>query len=1082
MATKKTAHDFWLKLRSGIGSVFKGAPVSSSVILLMLLFAAGIVVQLAIKGSQMVWPAFFPLAAALVVIFDNLRSRSAENPIPWPRWLTILVLVNMVVGVASCWTILLELLNLPFKGIRTASFQLTVLVLILILLPRLLMLVNRGLGFIPRFASTLTRRFTAPVLYLLFLISWISICAVYILSNNSSDDILVYSVLFVTACGLAFWLRSSLWWTMPQYSLLARALPHIPAWYLLVAVSMYAARDLLPTWGLYMWDEVYVLMPFPLALIVWGYWLLQRLRRSPVTVLTEQRSDRADSIQSKVDHYMDVHGLSSRLTASVERSDGGVFGVTGVRGAGKSALTRHVLSRLDPSYFTLEVTAPVRHDQDMGFFTALCRAVCRKTLDDLEPILYGARGGAGGKLWGKIRNSTLVLIAAIAGVSLWVVMQEGSFQVKSRRIIDESVSLSAFKRDPLLGYVPRKESIRLEAERRVVDQLISQIAQVIVEGDSDDAQRYLLVPSSSRRSKTRFWLLRQAPKSDPHTSLLAYRHRLDEVGVSLSPPVFLFQMLDSYEQYRWLQEIETSSVYTENISEIELKEWKKESQFENLAKSSLVPPLSHLIHELHFHLCSPSESTPGPQFVSSLILKAFVDSDPRLSFDVARLRQFQEALQVYRYLLDGDVIPPPLKEGENQPGLQKVSMSDRLYNMTETEVMVFWSAIGAILLLLFAGPLWSGISNLARALVNRRYLELYAKAESFMEQLTFQSSRETSAGLSLRGVSLGRKQTLATRDLTLPGLTARYIGFLNKVRSAYNGKIVIAIDELDKVHDPEQVKALLVEIKGALFSPGTFYIVSISEDAARSFRSRLASGRDIFESTFDDVLDIGRIDVDAAVSILTRMELTGDAESRLPPNCLEVAAMFGGGIPREIIRARRTLSFAMKEQADATSAWAARILMKEELQKWETHLGEANLSGADTIQIRQYSRVASGALEDGSDSTETYSSMWDVLEPCIQIIDPEQLRKSVGYLAKDNAPSSDPIDVQQAGYKRIANDLQKVMRLLILVHSCELILWPGKSRESYENHLLECHRALADKPALAETLLHELRETPVTGV
>ena len=55
---------------------------------------------------------------------------------------------------------------------------------------------------------------------------------------------------------------------------------------------------------------------------------------------------------------------------------------------------------------------------------------------------------------------------------------------------------------------------------------------------------------------------------------------------------------------------------------------------------------------------------------------------------------------------------------------------------------------------------------------------------------------------------------------------------------------------------PEQVKELLVEIKGALFCPGIFYLISISEDAARSFRRRLAAGRDIFESTFDDVLDI----------------------------------------------------------------------------------------------------------------------------------------------------------------------------------------------------------------------------------
>jgi len=89
---------------------------------------------------------------------------------------------------------------------------------------------------------------------------------------------------------------------------------------------------------------------------------------------------------------------------------GGV-GVTGVRGAGKSALTRHLLAQFKPDYFTLEITAPVRHDPDLGFFISVCRAVCSKTLDDLESILQGTRAGAGGKLWQQIRNPLLILFA-----------------------------------------------------------------------------------------------------------------------------------------------------------------------------------------------------------------------------------------------------------------------------------------------------------------------------------------------------------------------------------------------------------------------------------------------------------------------------------------------------------------------------------------------------------------------------------------------------------------------------------------------------------------------------------------------
>jgi len=390
-----------------------------------------------------------------------------------------------------------------------------------------------------------------------------------------------------------------------------------------------------------------------------------------------------------------------------------------------------------------------------------------------------------------------------------------------------------------------------------------------------------------------------------------------------------------------------------------------------------------------------------------------------------------------------------------------------------------------ILFLILTAPVWRTFSSLARALMNRRYLALAAEAEEFLEQLNYRSSRESSTGLSWKGlISLGRKQTLAARDLTLPGLTARYTGFLEQVRAAYNGKAVIAVDELDKVHDPEEVKKLLTEIKGALFVPGIFYLISISEDAARSFRRRLASGRDIFESTFDEIVDIRQMGVATAVAMLERREGTGEDAERLPRECLEVAALFGGGILREIIRARRTLSFAEVGAAGRTHHWAARILLEEELEQWEGHLGEANLSGADTIEVRRHARAAAECLKAGDDSEATYGKVWEALEPCIEIIDPQGLRHTVGYQAEgieaktDTKSGDKPTPEQQAvaEYRRIAGDLQALLRLLILTYLSERIVRPDEPWEHYEPRILECHRALADKPALAEILLCELRE------
>jgi len=84
----------------------------------------------------------------------------------------------------------------------------------------------------------------------------------------------------------------------------------------------------------------------------------------------------------------------------------------------------------------------------------------------------------------------------------------------------------------------------------------------------------------------------------------------------------------------------------------------------------------------------------------------------------------------------------------------------------------------------------------------------------------------------------------------------------------YNGKLIIAIDELDKVHDVTQVQGLLSEIKGALSVEGTYYLLSISEDAASSFRTRLFAGRDIFESTFDEIYEVTPMDLAGAEAML----------------------------------------------------------------------------------------------------------------------------------------------------------------------------------------------------------------------
>ena len=167
-------------------------------------------------------------------------------------------------------------------------------------------------------------------------------------------------------------------------------------------------------------------------------------------------------------------------------------------------------------------------------------------------------------------------------------------------------------------------------------------------------------------------------------------------------------------------------------------------------------------------------------------------------------------------------------------------------------------------LLLFGRAIWRYGNFVIRAPLNGRLLALIRASEEFLEFLDYCEGSESSHGLSLRGFSYGARRVLTSRALTLQSLTDHYLGYVRTLREHYNGKLIVVIDELDKVTDPNQVLDLLLEIKGALFEEGCYYIISISEDATRAFRGRLTEGRDIFESSFDDIVAIDRMPADTA--------------------------------------------------------------------------------------------------------------------------------------------------------------------------------------------------------------------------
>jgi hypothetical protein len=197
---------------------------------------------------------------------------------------------------------------------------------------------------------------------------------------------------------------------------------------------------------------------------------------------------------------------------------------------------------------------------------------------------------------------------------------------------------------------------------------------------------------------------------------------------------------------------------------------------------------------------------------------------------------------------------------------------------------------------------------------NKKKVGLYLKTLEILEALKYEKtlSYEAEAKVGVvKQLSAAFKsgKELKTREISLPGLTSMYRDYVDDVLNTFEiavfkenkifypkGKLIICIDELDKITDPEDVKKLLRGIKGVIFQPNCYYFISISEDAVRSFKTRISTSRDMIESTFDEIIYLDRINLSVGEEIVKKWYPNKDIIS------IGIMIVYSGGIPRELIR------------------------------------------------------------------------------------------------------------------------------------------------------------------------------------
>ncbi|TWP54256.1 hypothetical protein FKR81_01490 [Lentzea tibetensis] len=186
------------------------------------------------------------------------------------------------------------------------------------------------------------------------------------------------------------------------------------------------------------------------------------------------------------------------------------------------------------------------------------------------------------------------------------------------------------------------------------------------------------------------------------------------------------------------------------------------------------------------------------------------------------------------------------------------------------------------------------------------------------------------AGVELSGK---RSVAVATRALTYPEIVDELSEFLRQVASTLQsepavggvlpGRVIVGIDELDRLGTGEQAAAFLNEIKAIFGASGCFFLVSVSEDAMYQFDLASPGLRTVFDSSFDEVVRVGHLSLDSARALLDHQTVG------LPRQFSALVHVLSGGIPRDLVR----YSAALADLRDLSLEDVTRTLAGQDLDR-----------------------------------------------------------------------------------------------------------------------------------------------------
>jgi Cdc6-like AAA superfamily ATPase len=181
---------------------------------------------------------------------------------------------------------------------------------------------------------------------------------------------------------------------------------------------------------------------------------------------------------------------------------------------------------------------------------------------------------------------------------------------------------------------------------------------------------------------------------------------------------------------------------------------------------------------------------------------------------------------------------------------------------------------------------------------------LQAEARDWLKRIKFQQSYTSGWSGSFKlpvGLEggLNNAVTFAENQLSLPEIVAFFTEFVEQLSENY--QVIIGIDELDKLESDEKAEQFLNDLKSVFGLERCFYLVTVSENAMSNFERRGLPFRDIFDSSFDNVVYVDYLNFESTKTLLEQ-RVVGR-----PISFFGLSYSLSGGLARDLIREFRRI-------------------------------------------------------------------------------------------------------------------------------------------------------------------------------